>query len=115
MREEDETFKDIQKEVKKPRRPEQERAAWIPEATCRFSDQRTSLRWIHPMDQCKIRTATRHFQAALQEDRRQRVSTTGTDIEALIVEGRTREAWIKIQWWYQQAKGNLTPPTKEGP
>ena len=36
------------------------------------------------------------------------------EVEALVAEGQTREAWSKIQRWYQQVKVHLSPPTREG-
>ena len=56
----------------------------------------------------------RHFQSAIQEDRRRRVTKTGRDIEILIAAGQMREAWSKIQQGYQQAKGHPKPLTREG-
>ena len=46
------------------------------------------------MDKQQLRKARRIFQALLQEERRQRVSIMGVDIESLIVEGHTMEAWV---------------------
>ena len=37
----------------------------------------------------------------------------GEEIEALLADDQTREAWIKIQRWYQQANGHPTSPTRE--
>ena len=38
----------------------------------------------------------------------------GTLIESLLEAGQTRELWITIQKWYEQAKDHLLPPTREG-
>ena len=66
------------------------------------------------MDQQELQTTTRRFKALLQEDRRQRVSTTGVDIESLIATGHTIESCSTIQRWYQKAKVHPPPPTREG-
>ena len=42
------------------------------------------------------------------------MSTKGTYIEALIAAGRMKKTWIKIQRWYEQAKGHPKTPTIEG-
>ena len=69
-------------------------------------DQSRSLRRIQPVDQQELRMAKMRFQVELQEDRRQRVSKTGTYIEAMIAAGNTGEEWINIKRWYRHAKGN---------
>ena len=56
---------------------------------------------------------TRRFKAALKEDRRSRARRAGEDIETLVLNDQVRDAWIKTQWWYQEAKGNRVPPTSE--
>ena len=56
---------------------------------------------------------TRRFQAALKEDRRRRVRRAGEEIETLVSNDELREAWIKTQRWYQEAKGHQVPPTSE--
>ena len=66
-----------------------------------MEDQRKSLRRRHMSDQQELWTAARRFKASLQEYRRWRVGTAGTDIESLIEAGQTREARRKIQQWYQ--------------
>ena len=38
---------------------------------------------------------------------------TGTEIEALIVAGQTKETCINIQRWYQKAKVQPPSPTRE--
>ena len=50
----------------------------------------------------------------MHEERRWRVSKMEVKIEALVESGQTREAWIKIQMWYQQAKGHPTHHRREG-
>ena len=50
--------------------------------------------------------AKMRFQVELQEDRRQRVSKTGTYIEAMIAAGNTDEEWSNIKRWYRHAKGH---------
>ena len=69
---------------------ERERATWISEETQRLAYQRISLRQRHLVEQRELRKATRRFQVSLQEDRKWRVSTMGTYIEALIVAGQMR-------------------------
>ena len=71
----------------------------ISEATWRLEDQRTTLRWNHPVEQQGLRTSSRHFQAALHKGRRRRVSTMGEKIKALLVEVQTREEWGTIKKW----------------
>ena len=51
IRKEDATFNDLQKKVKKPTGKAQFRETCILEATWRLADQRTTLRWNHPVDQ----------------------------------------------------------------
>ena len=53
-------------------------------------------------------------QEVLEEYRRGRVSKTGSEIEALVEADQMREAWSKIQRWFQQAKGHPPPLTREG-
>ena len=86
MREKDTTLYDLQKEVKKPTHNARERAAFL-EANWRLEDHKSTLRLNHPVYQQGPQTSSRRFQAALQEDRRWRVSTTGVKIEALLAEG----------------------------
>ena len=99
IHEEDTTFDNLQKEVKKPTRKAQERATWISEATWRLSDQRTDLRRSHPMDQWGLWMTSRRFQVTLQEDRRQKVSAMGEKTKALLTAGYTSEVWRKIKRW----------------
>ena len=37
----------------------------------------------------------------------------GGEIETLVSKNQVREAWIKTQRWYQEAKGHQVPPTSE--
>ena len=39
---------------------------------------------------------------------------TGTNIKALLTEGKTREAWGTIKRWYHKTKYHPPPPTMEG-
>ena len=55
-----------------------------------MGDQRTALRWIHMAGKQELRAATRIFQAALQEDRKWRVSKLEAEIEALVMADKTR-------------------------
>ena len=50
MREEDSTFEDPQREVKKPMRKEREREKWIIEKTRRMEDKRMTLRRKNPVE-----------------------------------------------------------------
>ena len=65
------------------------------------------------MENRGLRTASRHFQAALYKDRRWRVSTTRENIEALLTSGQTSEEWGKIQRWYWQVKEHPPSPNRE--
>ena len=67
--------------------PTQERVTWILEARWTLEDQRTSLRQRHTVGQQELWVVMSIFHAALQEYRRQRVSTSGAEIEALIATG----------------------------
>ena len=80
MREEYTIFENLQMEVKKPMCPKQEMVMWISEATWMLSGHRTSLGRKHPLDHRDISTEKMRFHAELQQDRRQRVSTTGVEI-----------------------------------
>ena len=66
MQEEDATFNDLQKEVKKPTHTSRYSLTWVSELTCSLSDQSTSLRWRHPVEKQGIRKAMRCFRASLQ-------------------------------------------------
>ena len=55
----------------------------------------------------------RRFQAALKEDRRCRARKVGEEIELLVVNDQPREAWSKIQVWYQESKGHRDPPPEK--
>ena len=79
-----------------------------------MADQRTALRRTHTLIQQEIWEATRIFQAALQEERRQRAKKSGAEIEALVATDQAREAWSKIKSWYLKVEGHQTPPTIEG-
>ena len=111
---EDMILKYLKKEVKKPTRTAQEKATCVSEATWRLADQRKALRRRHTEYQQELRAETRIFQAALQEDRRRRVSKAGEDIEDLLVADHMREAWRNIHRCYQKAKEHPTPPTRKG-
>ena len=56
-----------------------------------MTGQRTALRQKHTADQGEIWAAMRLFQAALQEDKRRRVSNAGAEIETLVAADQTRE------------------------
>ena len=114
MCKEDTTFDNLRKEINKRTYKAWARAMWISEVTWRLADQRTPLRRKHPVDQRGLRTASRRFQATLKEDRRRRLSMTGTNIKALLTEGKTREAWGTIKRWYHKTKYHPPPPTMEG-
>ena len=47
MWEEDAIFNNIRKEVNKPTQTAREKATFISEATWRFKDQRTAIKWSH--------------------------------------------------------------------
>ena len=51
MREENSSFNDLQRDVKKPTRKAPERAEWISESTWRLEDHRMILSWNHYLEQ----------------------------------------------------------------
>ena len=61
----------------------------------------------------ETRHARRGFQRALQAERRKIVQDVGAAIESLMETGKVQEAWIRIYWWYRQARGAQAPPTLE--
>ena len=78
-----------------------------------MSYKRISLKRNEIVGQRGTQTASRRFQATLQEDRRWRVSKMGENIEVLLTSVHTREAWDIIQRWYQKSKYHPTLPTIE--
>ena len=62
----------------------------------------------------EVRRATRDFQRALQAEQRRRVNNVVEEVEALMKEGQTREAWGSISRWYLNAKRHNPPPSREG-
>ena len=46
-------------------------------------------------------------------DRQKRVQDAGVSNESLIDTGKFQEAWVRISWWYWQARGAQAPPTLE--
>lgn len=91
IQEEDAIFNNLKNGVKKSIRTAWEKATWISEAAWRLTGQRTALRQKHTADQGEIWAAMRLFQAALQEDKRRRVSNAGAEIETLVAADQTRE------------------------
>ena len=90
-------FNDLMKEFKKLTRTAQEMMPWISEETWRLVNSRIILRRRHTVGQRELWAEMSLFQAALQEDKRWRVSMLGADIEALVSAELTRKALSKIQ------------------
>ena len=76
----DSHFSDLKTMAKKPSRKTRTAMLWILDATWRIADRRMSLGRTHTANQRTHRTATRHFQASMREDRRCRVRKEGEEI-----------------------------------
>ena len=74
---------------------------WISDANWRLADQRAALGRKLMANQRERRMLTQRSQAALKEDMRCRVRKAGEGIKSLVANDQLREAWIKIQRWYQ--------------
>ena len=71
----------------------------ISKETWRLADQRAVLLRTGRASTREVCKARRDFQHVLQEDRRQRVKTAGSTIEALMAYGRVKEAWDHLERW----------------
>ena len=94
-------FRDLKRKIKKTSRKDRSISSpWISDTTWKVADQRTALVRKSRTDQGEHRVLTRQCQAALKEDRRNRVRREGEEIEALLSNDQVIEVWSKNQWWY---------------
>ena len=62
----------------------------------------------------RIRRLGRAIRASLQGDRKQRVETTGQEVETLLGEDppNPKEAWRRIKGWYKASINRALPPAR---
>ena len=80
---EDGIFAALRRAVPKPHARDRHKSAWISEETWRLVEERFSARRGTGV-QMRIRRMGRAIRASLQGDRKRRVETAGTDVEALL-------------------------------
>ena len=107
---EDGIFAALQRAVPKPHARDRHKKAWISEETWRLVDKRVSARR-GTGAQVRIRRLGLDIRASLKGDRKRRLETAGTGVEALLGGDppNSKEAWRRLKGWYEAAV-NRSPP-----
>ena len=110
---EDGIFASLRRAVPKPHARDRHKNAWISEETWRLIDARVSAQQGTGV-QMRIRRLGRAIRASLQGDRRRRVETAETDVEALLGGDppNAKEARRRLKGWYRAAVNRAPPPAR---
>ena len=107
-------FAALQRAVPKPHARKRRKNGWILEDTWRLVDERVSAQRNPARDQTSIWRLSRAIVASLKGDRRQRVKTTGAEVEHLLGADPTmpREALQRLKVWYKAVFDPAPPPAR---